>query len=129
MPKKSKAIQLVQPIKPKPATNTGLSETLKVGIESLSGLSLDDTQIHVNSSQPAQLNASAYAQGTDIHLAPGQEKHLPHEAWHIVQQQQGRVKPTTQLNKTVPINNDNQLEAEADQMGEKAQPLKPKDQS
>ncbi|HAP61901.1 MAG TPA: hypothetical protein DCR93_21180, partial [Cytophagales bacterium] len=34
--------------------------------------------------------------GTDIHLAPGQQKHLPHEAWHVVQQKQGRVKPTLQ---------------------------------
>jgi hypothetical protein len=27
---------------------------------------------------------------------PGQEQHLPHEAWHVVQQKQGRVKPTGQ---------------------------------
>ena len=30
-------------------------------------------------------DALAYAQGSDIHLAPGQEQHLPHEAWHVVQ--------------------------------------------
>jgi len=46
---------------------------------------------------PAQLNALAYAQGSDIHVAPGQEKHLPHEAWHVVQQSKGRVKPTMQI--------------------------------
>jgi len=51
--------------------------------------------VHYNSDKPAQLQAHAYAQGTDIHLASGQEKHLPHEAWHVVQQKQGRVKPTT----------------------------------
>ena len=28
----------------------------------------------------------------DIHLGPGQEKHLPHEAWHVVQQKQGQSK-------------------------------------
>ena len=47
--------------------------------------------------RPAQLQAHAFAQGADIHMAPGQEKHLPHEAWHVVQQKQGRVKPTVQM--------------------------------
>ena len=37
------------------------------------------------------IEAKAFTQGTDIHLAPGQEKHLAHEAWHVVQQKQGRV--------------------------------------
>ncbi|UII25819.1 DUF4157 domain-containing protein [Fulvivirga maritima] len=73
---------------------TGLPDNLKSGIESLSGHSLDDVKVHYNSGKPAQLNAHAYAQGTDIHLASGQERHLPHEAWHVVQQKQGRVKPT-----------------------------------
>ncbi len=77
--------------------NTGLPDNLKHGIESLSGTSMDSVKVHYNSSKPAQLNAHAYAQGTDIHLAPGQEKHLPHEAWHVVQQAQGRVKPTMQM--------------------------------
>lgn len=61
-----------------------------------SGHSMDNVKVHYNSSEPASLQAHAYAQGTDIHLASGQERHLPHEAWHIVQQAQGRVKPTTQ---------------------------------
>jgi hypothetical protein len=76
------------------ANNTGLPDQLKSGIESLSGLSMDHVRVHYNSAQPAQLNALAYAQGSDIHLAPGQERHLPHEAWHVVQQAQGRVRPT-----------------------------------
>jgi hypothetical protein len=49
-------------------------------------MSMDHVKVHYNSSQPAQLNALAYAQGSDIHVAPGQEQHLPHEAWHVVQQ-------------------------------------------
>jgi hypothetical protein len=60
-------------------------------------MSMDNVKVHYKSSKPAQLNAHAYAQGADIHLAPGQEKHLPHEAWHVVQQAQGRVKPTMQM--------------------------------
>lgn len=100
--------------------NTGLPDNLKSGIESLSGLSMDSVRVHYNSSQPAQLNALAYAQGTDIHVAPGQEQHLPHEAWHVVQQAQGRVQPTMQMKDGVPVNDDQGLEKEADVMGEKA---------
>jgi hypothetical protein len=81
---------------------------------------MDDVKVHYNSSKPAQLNAHAYAQGTDIHVASGQEKHLPHEAWHVVQQKQGRVKPTMQLKAKVNINDDKSLEKEADVMGEVA---------
>ncbi|SNR16919.1 eCIS core domain-containing protein [Tenacibaculum jejuense] len=100
--------------------NTGLPNNLKLGIENLSGYSMDDVKVHYNSSKPAQLQAHAYAQGTDIHLAPGQEKHLPHEAWHVVQQKQGRVKPTRQLKSKVNINDDAGLEKEADVMGARA---------
>ena len=100
--------------------NTGLPDKLKTGIESLSGMSLDHVKVHYNSSQPAQLNALAYAQGGDIHVAPGQEQHLPHEAWHIVQQAQGRVQPTMQMKDGVPVNDDAGLEREADVMGARA---------
>ncbi|MFN7872906.1 MAG: DUF4157 domain-containing protein [Cyanobacteriota bacterium] len=99
--------------------NTGLPDQLKSGIESLSGLSMDHVRVHYNSSQPAQLNALAYAQGSDIHLAPGQERHLPHEAWHMVQQAQGRVRPTLQAYGAA-VNDTPALEAEADAMGSKA---------
>lgn len=104
--------------------NTGLPNNLKSGIENLSGHSMDDVKVHYNSSKPAQLNAHAYAQGTDIHVAAGQEKHVPHEAWHVVQQKQGRVKPTKQLKAKVNINDDIGLEKEADVMGAKALQMK-----
>lgn len=100
--------------------NTGLPDNLKSGIENMSGYSMDDVKVNFNSNKPSQLNAHAYAQGTDIHVAPGQEKHLPHEAWHVVQQKQGRVKPTMQMKGNVNVNNDEGLEKEADVMGEKA---------
>jgi hypothetical protein len=102
------------------ANNTGLPDQLKSGIESLSGLSMDHVRVHYNSSQPAQLNAQAYAQGGDIHLAPGQERHLPHEAWHVVQQAQGRVRPTMQMKDGMAVNDDVGLEHEADVMGARA---------
>lgn len=100
--------------------NTGMPDNLKSGIENLSGYSMDDVKVHYNSDKPAQLNAHAYAQGTDIHVAPGQEQHLPHEAWHVVQQKQGRVQPTMQMKAGVPVNDDAGLENEADVMGAKA---------
>jgi hypothetical protein len=103
-----------------PPNNTGMPDHLKSGIESLSGMSMDKVKVHYNSSQPAQLNAHAYTQGTDIHVAPGQEKHLPHEAWHVVQQAQGRVQPTMQMKGGVSINDDEGLENEADVMGARA---------
>jgi hypothetical protein len=102
-----------------PANNTGMPDQLKSGIESLSGYAMDDVKVHYNSAKPAQMQAHAYAQGTDIHIAPGQEQHLPHEAWHVVQQKQGRVQATTQL-KGEAINDDPGLEHEADVMGAKA---------
>lgn len=104
----------------KTKNNTGLPDHLKSGIENLSGYSLEDVKVHYNSGKPAQLQAHAYAQGTNIHIAPGQEKHLPHEAWHVVQQKQGRVKATAQLKGKVQINDDASLEKEADMMGSKA---------
>ncbi len=100
--------------------DTGLPDNLKNGIESLSGMSMDSVKVHYNSSKPAQLNALAYAQGTDIHVAPGQERHLPHEAWHVVQQTQGRVRPTMQMKAGVAVNDDRSLEDEADVMGARA---------
>ena len=99
--------------------NTGMPGELKSGIESLSGMSMDHVKVHYNSAKPAQLNAHAYAQGSDIHMAPGQEQHLPHEAWHVVQQMQGRVQPTTTVG-DAQVNDNPGLESEATAMGEKA---------
>jgi Domain of unknown function (DUF4157) len=107
-----------------PDTNrTGLPETLKSGIEALSGMDMSGVRVHRNSDKPAALQAHAYAQGSDIHLGPGQEKHLPHEAWHVVQQAQGRV-PATKYSRSGPALNDSpQLEVEATRMGHRAMQL------
>ena len=110
---------LTEPIQ-RQENNTGLPNNLKSGMENLSGLSMDDVKVHRNSDKPAQLQAHAYAQGTDIHLGPGQEKHLPHELGHVVQQKQGRVKPTKQMKGKVNLNDDPGLEKEADIMGKKS---------
>lgn len=101
---------------------TGMPDHLKVGIESLSGFSMDDVRVHYNSDKPATVQALAYTQGTDIHVAPGQEQHLPHEAWHVAQQMAGRVEPTNEVG-GMPVNDNADLEHEADVMGAKANSL------
>lgn len=55
--------------------NTGLPDNLKAGIEELSGQDMSHVRVHFNSSRPAQLEALAYTKGTEIHVAPGQERH------------------------------------------------------
>jgi len=105
---------------PSKRNNTGLPDNLKSGIETLSGISMDEVRVHYNSPKPAQLNAHAYAQGNDIHVGSGQEKHLPHEAWHVVQQAQGRVRATTETESGVKVNDEVALEREADTMGARA---------
>lgn len=109
-----------------PASNrTGLPESLKSGIEALSGMDMSGVRVHRNSSKPATLQAHAYAQGTDIHLGPGQERHLPHEAWHVVQQAQGRVGVTQRSERGEALNDSPELEHEATVMGERALQLGP----
>lgn len=107
---------------------TGLPDGLKAGVEGLSGIALDDVRVHYGSSKPAALQAKAFAQGSEIHIAPGEERHLPHEAWHVVQQKQGRVKATVQA-KGIPINDEGALEREADLMGARASSAAPAQRS
>lgn len=117
--------QTIQAKSAEQPNRTGMPNRLKTGIENLSGMSMDDVKVYYNSHKPAQLQALAYTQGTNIHIAPGQEKHLSHEAWHVVQQKQGRVKPTMQI-KGTPINDDSALEQEADVMGDRTMIAQPK---
>ncbi len=104
----------------KTENNTRLPGKLKAGIERLSGISMNDVRVHYNSPKPARLQALAYTQGTEIHVAPGQKQHLAHEAWHVVQQKQGRVRPDTQIH-GMAVNNSRALELEADVMGKRLQ--------
>ncbi|WP_183574344.1 DUF4157 domain-containing protein [Mucilaginibacter sp. X5P1] len=115
--------RFVQSSAPSTGGGNGLPHQLQRGVEELSGMSMAGTSVHYNSSAPAQIGALAYAAGDQIHLGPGQEQHLPHEAWHVVQQKQGRVKPTLQA-KGLAINDDHALETEADVMGQRAAQLK-----
>lgn len=112
-------VQLKSKITHTAKNETGIPNSIKTNFENLSGFSFDDVRVHYNSDKPAQLQALAYTQGNEVHIAPGQEKHLGHELGHVVQQKQGRVQPTMQL-QGVNVNDNEGLEKEADVMGGKA---------
>jgi hypothetical protein len=105
--------------KPKSANVNASAEKIKTNMENISGVSLADVKVRYNSEQPSKLGALAFTKGNEIHVAPGQEMHLPHEMWHAVQQKQGRVKPTGSI-KGNKVNRSAVLEKEADVMGMKA---------
>ena len=102
-----------------PAAPGGLPPALRSGVEALSGVSMEGVQLRQNSSEPGRIGALAFAIDPEIHLAPGADRHLPHEAWHIAQQRQGRVQATGDLGGAA-INADQSLESEADHMGQRA---------
>ena len=72
---------------------TGIPTQMKLDFERRSGLSFDDVRVHYNSDKPRKIGALAYTQGNQVHVGPGQERHLRHELGHVVQQKQGRVSP------------------------------------
>lgn len=96
-----------------------LPDPLQHEIETLSGTAMNDVRVHYNSALPLHLNALTFAQGSDIHVGPGHENHLPHEAWHVVQQKQRRVQ-SMPLASGLAENGDSKLEPEPDAMGSKA---------
>jgi Domain of unknown function (DUF4157) len=102
----------------------GMPGQMAQGIEQLSGVPMDAVKVHYNSLLPVQQGVRSFTQGNDIHLAPGAEKHLPHEVWHVVQQAQGGpVKPVVPA---IGVMDDRFLEGEADRMGARALQLGPK---
>lgn len=107
----------------KKINKTGIPDRLKAVVEHFSGFSLDEVRVHYNSDKPALMNAHAYAEGLNIYIGPGQEKHLAHEVWHVVQQMKGDVKATKEVN-GVGINDNKGLEKDAASMGIKASKTK-----
>lgn len=100
----------------KKENTTGIPDKLKAKIEGVSGVCLDAVKVHYNSSKPTELGAYAYTEGTNVYISKGQEEHLGHELWHVVQQIQGNVSKTTEVNGKK-INEDKGLEQEAEKMG------------
>lgn len=105
-----------------------MPESVQAKMEGAFGHDFSNVKIHANSSKASEVGALAYTQGSDLHFAPGQynpgsksgQELLGHELTHVIQQSQGRVKPTMQLSESVSVNDDPGLESEADVMGKKA---------
>lgn len=106
---------------------TGMPDGLKTKMDSAFNTDFSGVKIHSNSDKATNVGALAYTQGTDIHFGPGQFKPdtskgrelLGHELTHVIQQEQGRVKPTTEV-QGIAVNDDPGLEKEADNLGRKA---------
>ncbi|MDR0917923.1 MAG: DUF4157 domain-containing protein [Oscillospiraceae bacterium] len=99
---------------------TGIPGNMKSNLEKMSSMNFDNVKVHYNSDKPAQLSALAYTRGSDVYVAPGQEKHLPHELGHVVQQARGEVAPTLKVN-GVPVNDSTVLENKATEIGKAIQ--------
>jgi hypothetical protein len=105
----------------------GLPDAVKNQMEGAFGTSFDDVKVNANSSKASEVGALAYAQGNEIHFAPGQyspeskggQELLGHELAHVVQQREGRVQANAEIN-GMAVNNQHHLENEADQLGAKA---------
>jgi ribosomal protein S18 acetylase RimI-like enzyme len=113
-------------------TNGGrtIPAPLRTKMESAFNTSFANVKVH-EGNHVSSVGAIAYTQGNHVHFAPGQfnpetragQALLGHELAHVVQQQQGRVKATTQIN-GLPVNDQATLEQEADILGQKAAQMK-----
>lgn len=102
------------------ANRTGIPDNMKKRFEAFSGKSFDDVRVHYRSQEPARLNALAYTQGTQVYIAPGQDRYLAHELGHVVQQKRGSVPVTAQIN-GMPVNDDRKMENQADEISQRVQ--------
>ena len=121
-PASARLAQLAAMAAERSTSGNRLPPALHASVEHLANTSIGDVTVVPNSSRPNAVNAHAYAQGNAIHLAPGKEHHLAHEAWHLAQQAQGRVAATEHVN-GMPVNSDTSLEREASVKGSEAEAL------
>ena len=96
---------------------TGIPTQLKERMEQRTELSFDDVRVHYNSGMPSKLGALAYTQGNQVEIGPGQERHLPHELGHVVQQKLGLVRANAMHPLGVAMNTEEALERQADEIG------------
>lgn len=96
---------------------TGLPFRIKHAVERRSGFSMDDVRVEYNAMLPGTVGANAVTKGSRIAVAPGQEHHVAHEAWHVVQQKLRRARADFDRNGHA-ISTDAALEREADAFGE-----------
>jgi Domain of unknown function (DUF4157) len=109
---------------PQEPTGNGnpLPSSVRQKMEAAFHTDFSDVRVHQGAPDAESLSALAFTQGRDIHFAPGQyrpatlegQKIIAHELTHVVQQRQGRV--ATPQGKGVPVNAEQHLEQEADQL-------------
>ncbi|HEY0986323.1 MAG TPA: DUF4157 domain-containing protein [Kofleriaceae bacterium] len=103
-----------------------MASEVRSKMERAFGVDFSSVRIFEGERAPA-LGARAYAQGAEIHFAPGEyrpdsargQEILGHELAHVVQQHQGRVGATHEMN-GIGVNGDAALEHEADELGARA---------
>jgi hypothetical protein len=101
-----------------------LPEPTRFKLQDLFGADLSAVRVHQGGAAPA-VGALAYAQGDDVHFAPGRfqpgtpdgDRLIGHEVAHVVQQREGRVAVPQHKGAVVA---DAALEAEADAFGDRA---------
>lgn len=98
-------------------SKTGMPAQLRSNVAAATGQNMANVRVHNNSPRPTQMQAQAYTQGSNIHLARGNAT-AAHEVGHVVQQNQGRVAATT--NQAAPLNAARNNERQADQVGTRA---------
>jgi Domain of unknown function (DUF4157)/D-alanyl-D-alanine carboxypeptidase len=107
---------------PPPGGGRPLDEATAARMQRALGADFRDVRVHEGDAA-SRLGARAYAQGSDLHFAPGQyapgtragDELIGHELAHVVQQRAGRV--ATPQGKGAPIHDAPDLEAEADRLG------------
>jgi hypothetical protein len=104
-----------------------LPEDVQAKMENSFGQDFSDVNIHDNSTKAEDLGAKAFAQGKDVHFAPGEfqpntkegQELIGHELTHVVQQKEGKVHGGDVNGKDM-VNQDPSLEKEADDAGKLA---------
>lgn len=113
-----------KPVERKPFVHTnGIPDSVAAQMQTVFSIDVSSVNVVQNSAAATAAGALAFAAGNTIHFAPGQfspttpqgQQLLGHELAHIVQQQEGRVQASGEMN-GMAINADQRLEAEADHL-------------
>lgn len=128
---KPPAYQIAAADQPRSLGNGNLSGYLQSKMEKTFDTDFSAVKINPNSKKATQLNAKAFAQGNQVHFAPGQyrpysqsgQQVLKHELGHVVQQKKQKLSPTRFI-QGMPVNDHPKLESEADRMANTTKMLK-----
>jgi hypothetical protein len=111
---------------PPPVGGSALPVQLRRRLETSLNANLGNVRIHEDRSA-VDMEALAYTRGADVYMAPGHfqphsgtgSRLLAHEMVHVIQQRAARV-PAPNYAEGVAVNEDRDLEREADRLGRRA---------